>query len=115
MKRGTVVHDENLRYADDAKKRAVRLRLAKTPDNSTVELLSALAKCTTPAEMAATADGACVGESDVLEAAFLMGPECLTSLLVNALHGAKNVDDIADAAELSALRHELLAALLPAD
>lgn len=114
LQRATVVEDESLTFSDTKERRAIRMRNLKL-SHSALKKIQRQSKQNklTQKDMTTivdTTDLSGLSEKDIIELAFVWGPDFFSVMIVAALANAKTAEDIENAAGLSDMRHGLLMA-----
>jgi hypothetical protein len=108
------VDTETLTFEDTEHRRRLRFELLNIQHPETKQLIDELQEAKTAEEiqaLIAKTDEATIGESDLSEILFALGPDGIGMMLKGALQSATTDEDVAYAAQLSAARHGLLESL----
>lgn len=114
LREGWTVQEEKLTFTDTIERMHMRADFAKIHDETTKDLVKKIAGAKSADDAAVilqSMDKKTIDTVDLLEFAFVIGPDGLSTLLRVKLESASTDDDLLDAAGLSELRHELLESL----
>lgn len=104
--------DETLTYNDNPKKQMLRLSLVRLHDPSLVKLRDKAIATSTPEEMTTllqSQDLSLVGEDDLAQLCFALGPAALGRLIEIMLKDVSNDKDMEGVTALTVIRHSILA------
>ncbi len=111
------VSEERLSFDDSAEHLSIRLELMHFSDPAMIALRKRIQSCASMEDMITVVDELdfrTVGEHDLIELLFALGPTIVSRLIEEMLHGATDVEDTKSVATLSTIRHVMLQSLIDA-
>ena len=117
LKNGWEVRMEEVDFADEPRKRLMRLYLLHLHDSKVMQFVEEAKKVNDPekiATMMQDMDIADIDDGDLAELFFALGPNVLDGIIRYSLREAQTDDDIEGVVAVATIRHTLLESLTPA-
>lgn len=111
---GWTVEEESLTYKDTLQKQMMRLSVVRLHDPSLIKLREKAQTIINPQQMTdllASQDLSLVGEDDLAQLFFALGPNVLSQLIAELLKKVKSDADMEGVTALTVIRHSILNAL----